>query len=109
MGNFTPNQEQIKGILQLLLGTGGPLAALIMSYGVPASQLSLWTNLIVAVVPPLIGGIWAVIDNTHHRTIAAAAAVPGVVGIRVADNATDGAKAAEQDSALPTVKPVSAP
>lgn len=109
MGNFTPNQEQIKSILQMLLGSSGPFAALIMSYGVPASQFQLWANLITAIVPPLIAAGWAIWDNTHKKTIAAAAAVPGVTEIRVADNATDGAKAAEQDSTLPNVLPMSAP
>lgn len=101
-----PNQEQIKGILQLLLGTGGPLAALIMSYGVPADRLSLWTNLIVAIVPPFIAMAWTAWDNTHHRTIAAAANVPGVSEVVIASGATDGAAAAAADKDLPNVNKV---
>lgn len=97
------NAEQIKAILQMLLGTGGPLAALAMSYGVPADKLSLWTNLIVAVLPPAAAGIWAIWDNTHHRTIAAASAVPGVQEITIAPGAKDGAAAAAADPALENV------
>lgn len=104
-----PNQEQIKSIIQLLLGSGGPLAALILSYGVAPDKLNLWVNLALAVVPPLVGGIWAILDRTHKQTIAQAANIDGVTEIRVADNATDGAKAAVKDSNLPNVKPVSAP
>jgi hypothetical protein len=99
----TPNAEQIKAILQMLLGTGGPLAALIMSYGVPADRMSLWTNLIVAVLPPIIAGAWSLWDNTHKRTIAAAAAVPGVQEIAISSTASDGARAAAADPALTNV------
>lgn len=98
-----PNQEQIKSILQLLLGAGGPLAALIMSYGVPPDKMSLWTNLIVAIAPPLIGGIWAILDRTHKATITAAAAIPGVEQVMISPSATDGAKAAADDKALTNV------
>lgn len=98
-----PNQEQIKAILQMLLGSGGPVAALVLSYGVPADKLSLWTNLLVAVLPPLAAGAWALIDNTHKKTIAAAAAVPGVSEVVIQSNATDGAAAAAADSTLKNV------
>lgn len=100
---MTPNSEQIKSVLQMLLGTGGPLAALIMSYGVPADRLSLWVNLAVAVLPPLIAGVWAIIDNTHKNTIAAAAAIPGVSKVTIASGAKDGAAAAAADPSLTNV------
>lgn len=98
-----PNQEQIKQILQLLLGAGGPLAALLMSYGVPADKLSLWTNLAVAVIPPLAVGVWKILDNTDKRQIAKAAAVPGVSEIVVDSNAKDGAAQAAADPNLKNV------
>lgn len=101
---MTPNSEQIKAVLQMLLGAGGPLAALLLSYGVPADQLSLWTNLAVAVLPPAIAGIWAIVDNTHKKTIAAAAAVPGVATVVISSTAKDGAAAAAADPALTNVE-----
>ena len=103
---MTPNSEQIKAILQMLLGAGGPLAALIMSYGVPADKLSLWTNLIVAVVPPLAAGIWAAIDNKRANTVRAASNVPGVK-VQVATGPTSVAPVAVQalttDQSAPNV------
>jgi hypothetical protein len=99
-----PNQEQVKSIIQLLLGAGGPLAALLMSYGVPADKLSLWTNLAVAVLPPLIAGVWAIIERQHKNTIAAAAAIPGVTKVVIAPGAKDGAAAAAADPALLNVQ-----
>lgn len=98
-----PNQEQIKAVLQMLLGTGGPLAALIMSYGVPTDRMSLWANLAVAVLPPMIAAAWSTWDNTHKRTIAAAASVPGVSEVIIEQNAKDGAAAAAADKGLTNV------
>ena len=107
--DYTPNQQQIESVLRVLLAVTGPIAALIMSYGVQPTQYQLWTNALVAVLPPVIAAIWGVVRNTHKQTIADAAKVPGVTEIRVADNAKGGAQAAAADTSLPTVKPVSAP
>lgn len=106
---MNPNQQQIESILRILLAAGGPVAGLLTNWGVPAGQINNWLTLALMILPPLIAGAWGLARNTHKQTIAAAAAVPGVAEIRVDDNATDGAKAAVQDSALPTVKPVSSP
>jgi hypothetical protein len=103
MGNFTPNQEQVKSILQVLLGTGGPAASLFLSYGVTPDRLTLWTNMVLAVVPPLVAAGWALWDNKHKNTIAAAAAIPGVQEIEISTTATDGAKAAAADPTLRNV------
>lgn len=100
------NAEQIKAILQMLLGSGGPVAALLLSYGVPAEKLNLWVNLAVAILPPLAAAIWAAIDNTHKKTIAAAAAVPGVSEVVIERTATDGAAAAAADPKLENVNKV---
>lgn len=97
------NVEQVKAILQMLLGSSGPVAALIMSYGVPASQFQLWANLITAIVPPILAAGWAAWDNQHKHTIAAAAAIPGVQEIAISATATDGAKAAAEDPTLKNV------
>jgi acetyl-CoA carboxylase alpha subunit len=102
------NQEQIKSILQVLLGTGGPLAALVMSYGVPADRLTLWTNLVLAIVPPAAAALWALWDRTQKNTLAQAGAILAVPApdgkpqgnVIINPVATDGAKAAAAD---PTV------
>ena len=104
-----PNEQQIESFLRILLAAGGPVAGLMTNWGVPAGQINNWLTLSLMILPPLIAAVWGMIRNTHKQTIAAAAAVPGVAEIRVSDNASDGAKAAVQDSTLPTVKPVSAP
>lgn len=101
-----PNQEQIKAILQMLLGAGGPLAALILSYGVPADKLTLWTNLALAIVPPLVAAGWQAWDRTHKNQIASASNIPGVDKIVVNDNANGGAGAAAADNGLPKVMTV---
>lgn len=103
------NQQQVESMLRLLLGAGGPLAALLLSYGVPPDKLNLWVNLAIAVLPPLLAGAWGIAANTHKQTIADAAKVPGVVEVRTADNAKDGALAATEDPKLTNVKPMSAP
>lgn len=100
------NAQQVKAILQMLLGTGGPVAALLLSYGVPADKLNLWVNLVVAVLPPIVAAGWAAWDNTHKKTIEAAASVPGVSAIQIDPHANGGASAAAEDPKLETVQKV---
>ncbi len=105
------NKEQIKSIIQLLFGSGGPAASLILSYGVPADKLNLWVNLALAIIPPLAMGVWALIERTHKGTLASAGAIlekPTLNGdktgtIIVSQNAGNGAAAAAVD---PNVKNV---
>jgi hypothetical protein len=98
------NQQQIEAMLRLLVGAGGPLAALLLSYGIPPDKLNLWVNLAIAIIPPIGAGVWGILANTQQRTIADASKVPGVVKIKVADNATGGAADAANDATLPNVK-----
>jgi hypothetical protein len=102
-----PNQDQIKSILQLLLGAGGPLAALLISYGVPQDKINLWVNLLVAVLPMIIGAVWAILDRTHKNTIASAAAIPGVSEVVIKSDAKDGAAQAAADPTLTNVNKAS--
>ena len=99
-----PNIEQVKGAVAVFLGAAIPIIAFLVTNGVPQNIAAIVT--VVVGVVAIIG--WMIYDNTHHKTIAAAAAVPGVVAIRIADNAKDGAQAAVEDTLLPNVKPVSA-
>ena len=98
------NQEQIKSLIQLLFGAGGPAAALILSYGVPSDKLNLWVNLAVAIIPPLVVAVWKLVDKTDKNIIAQAAAGPGVHGSPIAPTARGGAAAAADDKTLPTVQ-----
>jgi hypothetical protein len=101
-----PNQEQIKLALQWLLGAGGPLTALILSYGVSQEKLSLWTNLALYIIPPAISWAWGTWDRTHKNTIKAAAVVPGVSEVVIESNAKGGAAKAAADPALTNVNKV---
>lgn len=94
------NTEQIKAVLQMLLGSGGPVAALLLSYGVPADKLTLWVNLALVIVPPALAMGWAAWDRTHKNTIKAASKVPGVSEVVIESGAKDGAAAAAADPAL---------
>jgi hypothetical protein len=98
------NQQQIEAMLRLLLGAGGPLAALLLAYGVPSDKLNLWVNLAIAIIPPIGAGVWGILANTQKRSIADAAAIPGVIKIKVSDNATGGAAQAANDANIPNVK-----
>lgn len=97
------NTDQIKAILQMLLGAGGPLAALLLSYGVPADKLSLWTNLALAVIPPLVAAGWQAWDRTHKNQLASASNIPGVDKIVIKDGANGAAGSAAADPALDKV------
>lgn len=97
------NQEQIKSMLQLALGSGGPLVALLLSYGLPQDKLNLWINVVVAFGPPIVAGIWAIFDRKHKNQIAAVASIPGVESVTISPSATDGAAAAAADPKLTNV------
>lgn len=121
VGSGKLTSDQLSTYSNLLWQYGpGVLAAAGMAYAWwknrPSEQVKSISNLppavanaAVASLPPESVTAIKVATMPDKAIIAAAAAVPGVAEIRVADNATDGAKAAAQDTSLPTVKPVSAP
>ena len=72
-----PNSEQIKSIIRLLLGAGGPLAALLVSKGVSADQVSIYLELALVIVPPVIAGAWGLLSHSDTGTLKAVASVDG--------------------------------
>ena len=98
------NQQQIESLLRILLAAGGPVAGLLVNWGVPAGQVNNYLTIALMVLPPAVSGVWGLMRNTHQQTITAAAGVPGVTGITVAADAAAGARAAAADPTLPTVK-----
>lgn len=100
-----PNIEQVKSAIAVFLAAAVPVIAFLVANGVPQNIAAIVT--VVVILLALIG--WVVWDNTHKNTIAAAASIPGIQEIRVADNAKGGAQAAVEDTKLPNVVPMSAP
>ena len=99
-----PNQQQIQSFIRLLLGAGGPLAALLVSRGTSADTVNLILTIALAVVPPLISLVWSMFSHSDKATVAAAGALPGV-NVVVAPSAPVGARAAAADPAVPGVNP----
>jgi hypothetical protein len=73
-----PSQDQIMGILRALLAAGGPVAALLMSYGVSEQRANLWLTLALAIIPPVVAAVWSAISNSQAKLAVAASTVPGV-------------------------------
>ncbi len=65
------NTEQIQSLIRLLLGAGGPLAALLISKGASADTVNQILTISLAVVPPLVSLVWSMIRHTDANTIAA--------------------------------------
>jgi len=97
------NQQQVESLLRILLAAGGPVAGLLVNWGVPTGQVNNYLTIALMVLPPLISGVWGLLRNTHKQTIADAASVPGVSQVVIAPTAKDGAAAAAADPALPNV------
>jgi len=97
------NQQQIESLLRILLAAGGPVAGLLVNWGVPSGQVNNYLTVALLVLPPVLAGVWGLLRNTHQQTIAAAASVPGVSNIAIAPDAKDGAAAAAADPKLTNV------
>jgi hypothetical protein len=73
-----PNAEQIQSLIRLLLGAGGPLAAMLISKGVAGDTVNQIETLALAIVPPLVSLIWGLIRHSDAGTAKAASQLPGV-------------------------------
>lgn len=72
------NSQQFQQLVNLLLGAGGPLAALLLQVGVPQGTITQVAQLVLIVVPP--GYAWW---RSHHQNsdssiLTAASNVAGV-------------------------------
>lgn len=94
-----PNIEQVKSAIAVFLAAAVPIIAFLVSNGVPQNIAAIVT--VVVIVLAIIG--YVIFDNTHKKTITAAAAIPGVQEIAISATATDGAKAAAEDPSLKNV------
>lgn len=97
-----PNTEQVKGAVTTFLSAAVPVIAFLVTYGVPQNIAAI-VSVVLGVLCLMAYVIW---DNTHKRTIAAAAAIPGVKAIDIAKNASDGAAAAAADTDIKNVNKV---
>lgn len=66
-----PNPEQIQSLIRLLLGAGGPLAALLISKGASADTVNQILTISLATVPPLVSLVWSMFRHSTAQTIAA--------------------------------------
>lgn len=90
------NLDQVQSLIRTLLAAGGPIAALLVQYGMPSDKVSIWISLALAVVPPVVAAVWGVIAKTDAAKVAAVGAMPGV-SVTVAPTASPGAQAAAAD------------
>lgn len=100
------NTDQFTSMLRVLLAAGGPVAGLLTNAGLNAGAVTNILTVALIVLPPIVSGIWGYVVHTDRSKLAAAAAVPGVTQINVAQFATGAASAAASDPTLPTVKKV---
>ncbi len=72
------NQQQIESLLRILLAAGGPVAGLLVNWGVPSGQVNNYLTLALMILPPLISAGWGHFRTTPSSLAVAADSVPGV-------------------------------
>jgi hypothetical protein len=98
------NLEQVQSLIRTLLAAGGPIGALLVSYGMPNEKVSYWISLALVVLPPVTAAVWGILNKTDKAIVTAAGAMQGV-NVAVAPNASEGAKAAAADPEVSGVVP----
>jgi hypothetical protein len=101
------NLDQVQALIRTLLAAGGPIAALLIQYGMPADKVNTWISLGLAILPPVAAGAWGILARTDAAKVASAGAMPGV-NVTVAPTASAGAQAAAADPDVPGVRSVPA-
>ena len=99
------NLDQIQSLIRTLLAAGGPIAALLVQYGVPADKANIWLSLGLAILPPLAAGIWGIVTKTDKAKLVSVGAMPGVT-VAVGPTASPAAQAVAADPTVPNVAPV---
>jgi hypothetical protein len=80
------NTEQLWLSLRVICSAGGPVAALLIARGMPKEDVTLWSDLALAIlgIAPTIVSLFVGLRNrTDAAKIVAAENVPGVVEIKV--------------------------
>ena len=71
------NSQQFQQFVNLLLGAGGPLAALLIQWGVPEGTITQIAQLVLIVVPPAYAWWRSHHQNSDSGLLVAASNVPG--------------------------------
>lgn len=88
------NPEQVRIILQWLLGATGPLTAVFVAYEIPPDKITVWTNLIIAIGPGLVSLVWGYIRQRNKNRIKSVSEIPDVSSVSTYDHPKDTAIAA---------------
>src|SRR5882672_9809158 len=71
------NQQQIASALRVVLGTGGPIAAIILAKtGVTEGDYTMYMNAALVVVPPIAAFLWGWYSNRKVALVANVAQMP---------------------------------
>jgi hypothetical protein len=97
------NDTQRQQLLNILLGASGPVASLLLQWGIQPTVVSQILQIALLVLPPAYAAWRSHKSGDDKSVIAAAANTPGVTSIQIAPTATDGAAKAAADPTLPTV------
>jgi len=100
------NSTQIESLLRWLLGTSGPIGALLIYWGITPDNLGHLLEIViaaVAVIPPLFALYLSIRAHTRSREIAAVEAIPEVEKILIKPTATGTVAAVAADPARPKV------
>ena len=99
-----PNQSQIAGQLRTALAAGGPIAAFILSKtGWASADYSMYLEMALYVLPPLIAAVWSYIAKRSDNLVRAASTVQGATVV-TDETASASVKAVSANAAYPDVK-----
>jgi len=98
------NLDQVQSLIRTLLAAGGPITALLVMYGAPGDKVAMWVSLALSILPPVVSGVWGILNKTDRAKVESAGAMPGV-NVIVSPQASEGAKAAALDPTVPGVAP----
>jgi hypothetical protein len=86
-------KERIYDALRLLLAAGGPFSALILRYtGMEQTELDLFVQLALLIVPPAGAWVWGIYLNSIERKVEVISEQSPIVQRQALDKVSDGAK-----------------
>lgn len=98
--------DRYTALWQALLAAGGPVAALLVQYGLPESRANAWAQVasaLVAIVTPALSALWSARSHNPENTLRAAARNDPAISIVVPDSATSASKAVAADEHVANV------